>query len=1105
MDEWNDFGPSPPFCRVSDDLAAPIVSEPSSAEPPSVMLRRSPPPLSSSSSSSSGSFTRRAGKGVRRGDMDDDSDVALSSAGGTSYYSSGRFHQKSYTKLEVISSVQIKSLLLVFHAFIMVAAVLVLITIILTNTVFLKVMPVFMPASLLTQEQMGSSDTTFSGLGTTPGPPMAARMVRAPAAGQTLAGKQAPEAGQAPAGERPQLDGQKPAGETAPVRRPTDNPRLLVRCSALSQGIIVWLSEAELTQREDCCDVKHRFHKGVQEYCSRAKFPIGPPGNATTAPGSRITNGTVANESTLGIASQPLPDKVRASPAPQSGMRGPSPEIGSSAPPGFVDPTKTKVGFGVFRVAVPWKKYKLVTHAAVMAMGGVMFCAGTLFLIRISKVGRCNLTQEQILAACLLFATFMYLNVPLSMIQYASAKTTEQVFLQWFNELEVPLRCLRDSASSPFMFFYVWASLDAYRILDPDVSLGFFSFYLPKFAIIVPYALLKLAAYFFAGFYVSKVPLLSVFILINTFGKLQVWRTYRVQLALLIAISIFDVLLIGIMVWKGIQTTKALRKAPYMRYRRKHIGFRFFLYMTTMYCAMFFLLHLFLLIGIPKGELVIMNGLTTDLWLFIPWTHTLGPTLLSFMYALLCSYVNLPYNSVGVVKGWFFSSDLAPSSSTWSALSSDDSSSAGYSRCESEPLLPTDPSSCHSKEHLPSFIVDKDYELNQEVIEPITYRKREPHESLELKANCFTMQTHVIMFNFAWYVYYYGTPKLDNLKPKETVLPFKFKIAESIFSRETDTHALVIDGVDRIVVAFKGTTSKRNLQTSMKIYHERLANVVPTHIDEVDEYERLSILFGGAYDAAKIHKGFACAYASVAKRVMRRIKALLDEHSRPVFLTGHSLGGALATICSLDVWVKLRISRRQIFVSTFGSPRVGNNAFMRIYNSVIALHWRIVIDPDMVAKLPKVGYRHVGKKVLMTPDGEMFIDPSALELKLWSGNTAGFAYHRKASYLLAMRAWCLRHHKLTYTPVFWPFPVREDDLQRFEGAEVEGKSGMGEGKEMATKIIRMDAMVDFLDDDRYDNMAAIERWARLSRRLLLSSKLSGMNRASTSSPAPSHH
>lgn len=466
---------------------------------------------------------------------------------------------------------------------------------------------------------------------------------------------------------------------------------------------------------------------------------------------------------------------------------------------------------------------------------------------------------------------------------------------------------------------------------------------------------------------------------------------------------------------------------------------------------------------------------------------------------LITAYVNLPHNSLGAIKGWFTSTELAQSH--WRcSFSSDDSDSSHHEHTKTDVDskdfsengfgMPEFPVKENRKDKLPPFVVDKDYELNEQILEPFSYRKREADEFLELRANCFTMQTHVIMFNFAWYVYYYGTPKVDTLSMRDNPLPFRFSIADSIRDMSTDTSALVIDGHDRIIVTFKGTTSMRNLQTSIKVFHERLVNVVPTNFDNRSELTRLRTIFGRSYEAAKIHRGFSAAYASVAPRVMQRIKMLLERKRRPVFLTGHSLGGALATICSLDVWIKLKVSRREIFVSTFGSPRVGNLAFRKIYDSVIPLHWRIVVNPDMVAKLPKVGYHHVGKKVLLTAHGEMFIDPNALEWQLWSGNTAGLSYHRKASYLLAMREWCMRQHGKTYTPVFWPFPVREEDYKRFPGQSQQEDNPLAT-TENAARIVMMDAMVDALGRERNNSASdeVVERWGRMTRRLFLNDRL----------------
>jgi hypothetical protein len=182
---------------------------------------------------------------------------------------------------------------------------------------------------------------------------------------------------------------------------------------------------------------------------------------------------------------------------------------------------------------------------------------------------------------------------------------------------------------------------------------------------------------------------------------------------------------------------------------------------------------------------------------------------------------------------------------------------------------------------------------------------------------------------------------------------------------------------------------------------------------------------------SKVHKGFATAYSAIGPQLLRSIQKLHDQNPRPIYLTGHSLGGALATLCSLDLVLRLGINRRNIVVSTFGSPRVGNHSFAKFYNENIPIHWRIVVGPDVVTKLPKFGFTHVGKKVLITSDGDLFIDPNALELSLWSGEVASIMYHRKASYLLAMRAWCERHHGEEYVPEFWSFPVSKDESRLF--------------------------------------------------------------------------
>src|SRR5262249_58747833 len=65
-----------------------------------------------------------------------------------------------------------------------------------------------------------------------------------------------------------------------------------------------------------------------------------------------------------------------------------------------------------------------------------------------------------------------------------------------------------------------------------------------------------------------------------------------------------------------------------------------------------------------------------------------------------------------------------------------------------------------------------------------------------------------------------------------------------------------------------------------------------------------------------------------------------------VFFTGHSLGAALATLAAHRY-------PHTAGVYTFGSPRVGNHAFVASFNARMAQRsFRYVNDHDIVAQVP---------------------------------------------------------------------------------------------------------------------------------------------------------
>ena len=70
-------------------------------------------------------------------------------------------------------------------------------------------------------------------------------------------------------------------------------------------------------------------------------------------------------------------------------------------------------------------------------------------------------------------------------------------------------------------------------------------------------------------------------------------------------------------------------------------------------------------------------------------------------------------------------------------------------------------------------------------------------------------------------------------------------------------------------------------------------------------------------------------------------------------VTGHSLGGALATLAAFDIRKQLldnRQSNTHVVCYTFAAPRTGNHAFARDYNAAVPDTWSVI--NDQVGPLP---------------------------------------------------------------------------------------------------------------------------------------------------------
>ena len=174
------------------------------------------------------------------------------------------------------------------------------------------------------------------------------------------------------------------------------------------------------------------------------------------------------------------------------------------------------------------------------------------------------------------------------------------------------------------------------------------------------------------------------------------------------------------------------------------------------------------------------------------------------------------------------------------------------------------------------------------------------------------------------------------------------RIAPSIVCAASDTQVRVEVYEQITYVIFPGTASIQDWLTDVRIAK--------------------SDWFAGR--SGRVHAGFKGAYQSVSSDIADALHKACN-----VIIAGHSLGGALATLCAHDLVTSRIVQPAEVY--TFGSPRVGNWTFASDYNA--KLHdqtFRVVNQRDPVPAVPFVcgTYKHAGTEVYLPDAGGTTID-----------------------------------------------------------------------------------------------------------------------------------
>ncbi len=221
----------------------------------------------------------------------------------------------------------------------------------------------------------------------------------------------------------------------------------------------------------------------------------------------------------------------------------------------------------------------------------------------------------------------------------------------------------------------------------------------------------------------------------------------------------------------------------------------------------------------------------------------------------------------------------------------------------------------------------------------------EPYKTSLSENNAYWMAK---MANLVYYKHPDGRPDEEkiftNLKDEDE------KFISITGESKNSAQAILVEHQDYFCLAFRGSDQISDWLDNIKVFPEKA-------------------LFG------EFHRGFFNSVNDVWEPLFSKYLELRKRKKRALFLTGHSLGGAMATIGAAKL---IHQDLPFTAVYTFGQPRALTTATARVFNvEAKSKFFRFQNNNDLVSRVPArlMGYSHVGTYVHITEDMKLYLEP----------------------------------------------------------------------------------------------------------------------------------